>query len=273
MTNVANFQILIFGVLVATAFAFAISAITFPPSFLKFFLGLLAFVFAVLAFSMRYYYYIFMPFVHMKNRTVVLDETEAFTVAPAGNAITRREGEYVYATTFVRIPVYTSSTEMGDDEKYNFSSLFSKIISMSQTPIKISTQLNILNKDNYINRVREKLNDAESRYNNTVNNKDAKPEEVERVKGEVTMWHNLLDNISNVDSFIPISYISVTAMGGNEEEAVNISIQKANEIVAGVSSTYGVIADIITTPELLTLIEPDYIIPFSTINRQIKGMI
>ena len=95
---------------------------------------------------------------------------------------------------------------------------------------------------------------------------------MERAKGEVTMWHNLLDTISNANSLIAISYASVTAMGGNDEEAMNLAMQSANEIMAGINSTYGVVSDIISTPELLMLIEPDYMIPFSTINQQIKGM-
>ncbi|MGC8662318.1 MAG: hypothetical protein ACP5RT_00850 [Candidatus Micrarchaeia archaeon] len=209
----------------------------------------------------------------MKNKEIILDNTEAFVVAPAGNAITRRIGEYIYASSFIKVPVFLSSTEMDDDEKYDFSTLFSKVISLSKTPIKISTQLNILNKDNYISKVQDKLNDAESRYSTITNDKSARPEDIERIKGEVTMWHNLLDNISNVDSLVPVTYILVTAIGGNDTEAINTALQKANEIIAGVNSIYGIIADIITTPELFTLIEPDYIIPPSTINKQIKGMV
>ncbi|MGC8776347.1 MAG: hypothetical protein ACP5P2_00120 [Candidatus Micrarchaeia archaeon] len=267
-----NFQVMIFGVLIAIAFAFAIVAYTIPIQLIKFLLALFALFFAVLGFSMRYYYYIILPFLHAKNKTVVLSSSEAFFLAPNGNAIFIDEGGFTYATAFVRIPVYSSSTEMSEDEKYDFSNLFSKVVSMSKTPIKIATQMNILNKDEFINKVRDKLNEAENRYSSITNNKDSKPEEIERVKGEVTMWHNLLDSISQVDSFIPISYASVTAIGGNHEEAINIALQKANEIAAGISAIYGVVADIITTPELLMLIEPDYMIPYSTINKEMKGM-
>ena len=87
------------------------------------------------------------------------------------------------------------------------------------------------------------------------------------------MWHNLIDSISKIDSFSAISYVAVTAKGGSQEEAINMALQKANEVAAGINSTYGVIADIITTPEIFTLLEPEYIIPYSSISRQISGMV
>jgi len=272
VTNVPNFQILIFGIFITTAFAFAIVASTFPASLLKFVLGLLAIFFAVLAFSMRYYYYIVIPFIHARGKAILLDEREPFFIAPNGNAIMGKDGGFTYATMFIRIPIYSSSTEMSEEERYDFSKLFSKLVSLSKNPIKITTQLNILNKDDYINKLRDKLNDAETRYNNILSKNDAKPEEIERAKGEATMWHNLLDTISNANSLIAVSYASVTAMGGDDEEALNLAMQSANEIMAGINSIYGVVSDIISTPELLMLIEPEYMIPFSTINQQIKGM-
>jgi hypothetical protein len=159
---------------------------------------------------------------------------------------------------------------MEDEEKQDFSTLFSRVVSLSKSPIKISTQMSVLNKDDYINKVKDKLNDAENRYQVITTDKTAKPEAVERIKGEVTMWHNLLDNITKLQSLAAISYIGVTAMGGNDEEAINMALQKANELAAGIGAIYGVVADIISSPEIFLLIEPEYIIPFSTVNSQIN---
>jgi len=270
---VPNFQTMIFGVFEAIAFAMVVLAYSTPIYIIKFILAIFALLFSVLGFSMRYYYYIIVPFIHAKNKSIILNNSEAFFVAPNGNAIFNEENGIVSATVFVRIPVYSSSTEMSDEEKYDFSNLFSKIVSLSKTPIKISTQLRILNKDDFINKIKDKLNEAENRYNEILSKKDSKPEEVERAKGEVTMWHNLIDSISKIDSFSAISYVAVTAKGGSQEEAINMALQKANEVAAGINSTYGVIADIITTPEIFTLLEPEYIIPYSSISRQISGMV
>jgi len=266
----SNSQITSFVILLAIAFALEVVALGFPASALKFVLSLIAVIFAVLAFSMRYYSYIFMPLLHAKNKNIVLSEYEPFILAPSGNAITTHSESFVYATAYVRIPVYSSSTEMEDEEKQDFSTLFSRVVSLSKSPIKISTQMSVLNKDDYINKVKDKLNDAENRYQVITNDKAAKPEAVERIKGEVTMWHNLLDNITKLQSLAAISYIGVTAMGGNDEEAINMALQKANELAAGIGAIYGVVADIISSPEIFLLIEPEYIIPFSTVNSQIN---
>lgn len=266
----SNSQITSFVILLAIAFALEVVALGFPASALKFVLSLIAVIFAVLAFSMRYYSYIFIPLLHAKNKNIVLSEYEPFILAPSGNAITTHSESFVYATAYVRIPVYSSSTEMEDEEKQDFSTLFSRVVSLSKSPIKISTQMSVLNKDDYINKVKDKLNDAENRYQVITTDKTAKPEDVERIKGEVTMWHNLLDNITKLQSLAAISYIGVTAMGGNDEEAINMALQKANELAAGIGAIYGVVADIISSPEIFLLIEPEYIIPFSTVNSQIN---
>ena len=120
----SNSQLMSFVVMLSVAFALEVVALSFPASVLKFTLFLIGIIFAVLAFSMRYYTYILVPLLHAKNKSIVLSEYEPFILAPSGNVITTHSDSFVYATAYVRIPVYNSSTEMEDEERHNFSSLF-----------------------------------------------------------------------------------------------------------------------------------------------------
>lgn len=226
--------------------------------------------FDLLAFTTKFYTPFFVPFLQMKNRTVVLESEEPFVLAPSGNAlIIRKEGD-VYATAFIRIPTYRSATEMSEEEKIDFSRLFSRALTISRRPVKFGAQLYVINKDAYISHIVSKLNEAEEKYQNMSVTKNVSKEESERVRGEVTMWHNLFDSVNKVKSQALEAFAMTTAFGGNEEEAINLALQQADELAVGISSVFGVTATLIEGEELLKFIEPDYMIPVVTITEQMR---
>jgi hypothetical protein len=233
-------------------------------------LSLFALLFDLLAFSTKFYTSFFMPFLTMKDKSVVLEKEEPFFMASTGNAIVVRRENDIYASVFIKIPTYKSSTEMNADEKTEFARLFSRALTLTKNPVKFSTQLYVINKDSYISNIRNRLNEVEERYQNATVSKDISKEESERIKGEVTMWHNLLDNVSRVRSQSLETYAMTTSQGNNEEEAVNLALQEAGEVVTGISSTFGISASIIEGEEMLKFIEPNYMIPLVTISEQMR---
>ena len=241
-----------------------------PGYILRFVLVLFALISDVIAFSTRFYTYIFMPIFRMKGRRIVLKGEEAFVLAPGGNAIVVRDGADVYATAFVKIPIYRSSTEMSDEEKVEFARLFGRVMTLSKTPVKITTQVYIIDKDEYLNKIRSKLNDAEENYQKLSLDKSSPQNLLDRAKGEVTMWQNMLENIGKAKSRMQVSYAMVTALGGNEEEAINLATQRAEELAAGIGAIYGVTASLANAADILTFIEPDHAIPFSSISEEMK---
>lgn len=271
MIILANIQSFVYYILIIISFFLVILAMITPGYIIRFVLAIFALLFDVLAFSMRFYSYIFMPMVRMKNRTVVLNSDVPFVMSPSGNAIIVRKGADVYASAFVKIPVYKSATEMNDDEKSDFSKMFSRIVSMNKNITKISSQLYIINKDDYISNIRDKLNEAEDRYQKVLGSKDAKQNATERVKGEVTMWHNLYDSISKSQSRALAAYAMVTAVGGSDEEASNLALQRAEEAAVGIGTAMGINATVATGQEMLVFVEPEYAIPFSTVSEEIRG--
>ncbi len=237
----------------------------------KFALIVVALLLDILAFSTKFYTRFFIPFLQMKGRTVTLSGSEAFTLAPTGNAIVVRDGGDTYASAFVKIPSYRSATEMNPDEKIDFAKLFSRAMTISKTPVKFATQLYVINKDSYISNIRSKLNEAEERYSGTSLDKGASKEQTERIKGEVTMWHNLFDHVSKTRSLSLEAYAMVTSQGGSEEEAVNLALQRADEIATGISALFGISASVMEGEEMLKFVEPDYIIPVVTAAEQLRG--
>lgn len=266
-----SFQYLLFVSLLGVCIVLLLAVVTsgFSPE-IKLGLTALALIVDMVAFSTRFYSYIFFPFLRAKNGTIVLNKDEQFIISPLGNSLIVREGSKVYATAFVKIPIYRSATEMSDDEKIDFARLFGRIATISRNPFMLTSQVYAINKDDYINRIREKMNEAEEKYQNITSEKNLQQSTVERIKGEVTMWHNLLDSILRAQSQALVSYITVTAEAGNEEEATTLASQRADEISAGISSILGVTAAIATGPEILLLTQPEYLIPFSAASSQMQ---
>lgn len=240
------------------------------PEVVNFVLAILVLALDVLAFSTKLYMSFFMPFTKMKNHTAVLYEDDAFTMVPSGNAIISRRYGATYASAFVKIPSYRSATEMNQEEKVDFSRLFSRALTITNEPVKYATQLYVINKDEYISNIRNKLDEAEERYQNASVDKDITKRESERISGEVTMWHNLYDSVNKVRSQALEAFAMVSSEGGTEEEAVSLALQRADDVAAGVSSVFGVTATIVEGEELLRLIEPDHMIPLVTVSEQIR---
>lgn len=265
-------QRLVFAIVAGAAVICLIVLTLIPPTLspLALVVAIITLMLSVFAFSIKDYFFMLGPLLRMKHMSMVIDSNEPFYMATNGNAIMVRRDNDIFATAFIKIPIYSSATEMSDEEKYNFSLLFARLISISKSPIRISSQLHSINKDDYISRIGAKLNECEVRYNTIQGDANADPKSLERVKGEVTMWRNLLDNVSRSNSQQLEVYATVTALGNSEEEASNLVAIKADEIAAGISATLGISATVITGNEILVFIEPDYMIPPATIGEVMK---
>ena len=224
----------------------------------------------VLAFSVRFYSYIMMPIIRNKKGVVELSTDDSFVFAPSNNAIIVRDGGSIFASVFIKIPIYKSGTEMLDQDKETFSRAFGNLVTISKTPIRFTSQFYIINKDSYVTKIRDKLNESEEAYRNIETVKDARQEDIARAKGELTMWHNMHDNIIKTQSYSMISYVVVSAEGGTSEEAVNMALQYSDEAIAGIGAILGVTPSVVSGEEILLFMEPDYTIPISTITEQIK---
>lgn len=268
-----NTRFMLFGVLTAIAIVFTIAAQAIHIQILDFLLALVAIVISLAAFLTKDYLYLLDAIRNRKDRTLILSEREAFTLSPSENAIIRRAEGKVYGSSFIKIPVYRSSTEMTDEEKTELSKMFGRILTLSKNPIKLSAQLYMINKDEYINKLRDILNRSEEKYRNMESTKDpsiAKQAELERVRGEVTMWRNLLDNVDRSRSQSLVLYGMVSAIGGTEEEAANLAYAKAEDLSGGISATLGVASSVVTGKEILSFIEPDFMIPTETISERMR---
>jgi hypothetical protein len=257
------------GVFLAAAISISSAPLLLIP---KFVLLLLALFSDILAIMTRYYTPFLVPMLKQRSKMVVLSEENAYWLSTAQDSILRKVGEDFVATIYISIPLYRSATEMNDEEKADFAVQISRLVSLSKDPARFTTQLYTMDKDVYIMQLREKINELENdEVKASASGSD--PKEMERLRGELSMWRNILESITSMQSLELLTYAGVSATGTKEYEAVSIAQQKATELMSGISSILGVMPSIITGNDLLKFVEPEFLIPYSTVSENLtKGV-
>jgi hypothetical protein len=258
---------------VGVSFGLVIADISIPtkllPQTAKIILFLIAVIFDMIGMSSRFYSYLFAPAIKQHRRNLVISDQDAYWLATSGDAVLRKEGEMFTATVYIKIPLYRSATEMNEDEKLDFTRQMSRLLAVSDNPTRFTAQLHIMNKDSYIKVLRENISQDEDAEMKLVSS-SAPPNKIERIRGRLAMWRRMLENVAGTNSLELISYASVSANGDKEYEATAIAHQRAREIMSGIAAVFGITPSIITGDDILRFVEPEYLLPYSTVSEQMS---
>ncbi|MGC8478598.1 MAG: hypothetical protein ACP5NE_01570 [Candidatus Micrarchaeia archaeon] len=251
-------------------FIIASMSITASPlaDIAKFLFLLLGLFFDFMAIVSRYHTKFLIPIFTQRSKQIVLSNENAYWLSTSQDSILRKEGDDFIATVYISVPIYRSATEMNPDEKIEFARQVSRMVSLSRYPVRFTTQLSTMNKDLYIMQLRSKISELENSEVSATQSSNSQTK-VERIRGELSMWRNILDSINSSHSMELSTYVTVSASGTKEFEAVSLAEQKATELMAGISTIFGVAPSLVTGTELLKFIEPEFLIPYSTISERL----
>ncbi len=276
LPDTMNLKTLLFFVFIGISLMLAFAAISIPKSPLldvvKLILLMIAMLFDVLAFASRFYMYLMVPMLEQKTNNVVLSNADPYWFSTSMDSVITKQGDNFIATVYISVPLYKSATEMGDEDKINFSMQVSRLVGLSKDPTRYTTEMFVMNKDSYIQTLRDKISEVETRESEIMQKTD-KGIELERVRGELSMWRNILDKSTSTQSFELGTYVTVSATGTKEFEAVSMAQQRAREMISGIGAIFGVSPIIVTGQDILKYIEPEYLIPFSTVSEQLSRKI
>lgn len=239
---------------------------------LKLLMLVISMAFVVLAFASRYYTYLMMPFIQQRRQNIILSDQAPYWLASTNDAIVSKHGTDFIATTFINIPIYVSASEMSDEEKENFAYQMSRLVGISSEPVKYSTALRIMDKESYITKIKVAISSSEVEEANLMQ-QSASKEQIERVRGKLAMWKKVLDHISLTTSTELVTYASISASGTKEYEAITIAQQKARDLINGIGTTLGVVPSIAVGEDILKFVEPEHLIPTSTVSEEITRRI
>jgi hypothetical protein len=237
----------------------------------KFILFIIAMGLIVIGFSCRYYSYLISPIMKQRKKHIILSDQVPYWLASTDDCIVSKRGEDFIATAFINIPMYVSASEMTDEERERFSNQISRLVSVNKDPVRFSSVLRIMDKDEYLTKIKGLIGSAENDESTALQKND--PLEIERARGKLSMWKKILDHIGSKSSMELVTFASISATGSKEYEAITISQQKAKELMNGIGTILGVTPNIIIGSEILKLVEPEYLIPLSTISEEITKKI
>ncbi len=263
--------LILIGMLVLSVL-FLSMAVLLPTGILfvvpKLILLILAVIFDVLAFASRYYTYMMMPFANQRSKNIVISDQPPYWLSSTGESIIRKEGDDFLATVYINIPLYVSASEMSDEDKVRFTLQVSRLVGLSKDPVRFTSELYIMNKDSYIQKLKDTISGIENEEAKLAEQGKAGPE-LEHLRGGLSMWKKMLENVSIETSYELGTFASISARGSKESEAITFAQQKARELMSGIGTTLGVSPNIVIGNEILKYIEPEYLIPYSTITEQI----
>lgn len=250
--------------------AAAVTPASVMPHAIKIVILVLVMFCDAMAFSSRYYSYLILPLAKQRKRDVTLSTESPYWLSASADSVLKKIGDEFIATVYIMIPLYRSSTEMSQEEKLDFGRQVSKLVSLNRDPVRYTTELYVMNKDVYFQTLRDTINLAENEVIQLTQKPNADPKQLEKAKGKVAMWRNILEHTSKVFSLELVTYATVSASGSKEFEAVGVAQQRARDLMSGVSSTFGITPSLVTGQELFKFIEPEYMVPFTTVSEQIS---
>jgi hypothetical protein len=234
----------------------------------KLILLILAVACVVVAFASRYYTYMIMPLVKQRKRTIVLSDQSPYWLSTTGESIIRKEGDDFIATVYINIPLYVSASEMSDEEKLRFTTQVSRLVGLTKEPVRFTAELYLMNKDSYIQKLKDTISGMESEEARLAEQDNGGPE-LEHARGKLSMWKKMLDNVGSETSYELGTFAAVSSHGSKESEAITFAQQRARELMNGIATVLGVSPNIVFGNEILKYVEPEYLIPYSTITEQI----
>jgi len=242
---------------------FVIGFTLYLPSFIKFVLILFSGVLAYFAYFSFKFDYIALALLSQKSKRIKTGD-QRYWFSPTGDVLVTKIGNTFYASVFLRLHSYSSYTEKTDEEKVEFVRLWERAISSSEQPINFSSIVVYINREAYISAINERLLKAQNEYEEA-KRKEEKGAQIERLRGEVAMWKNILEHIKAMPSRNQLSIVIVTQKGENEEAAIANAKSVSSNLSLNLSAILGVEVTQLNQHEIEACIEAEKIMPPSEV--------
>ncbi|MEM2963143.1 MAG: hypothetical protein QXW70_01640 [Candidatus Anstonellales archaeon] len=223
--------------------------------------GIFAGLGAVGAIAFYKYGYVLFPFLTSGARIVQITDT-GYEIPPEQDAILKKVGSTYYASMFLGVRIYESTTDKTPEENIIYSEYFERAISSVRFVTKFC--LLIYLKD--LNEFREKMETKYAEAQLRLSRERDKPEpdilKIDRYEREVAMWENQIAKLTRgIKPMGCVAYVMTTATGVSKEAALAAVKSQANEIRATVSNALNVDVIVLTGEEMKTCFDWEYMIP------------
>lgn len=216
---------------------------------------------AVLAFVIWKWGYIFIPF-FTKRANIVEVHDGLWELTPAQDAIVKKVGDQYYASVFLHLKMYRSTTEKTQEENIVYVDSFERAISNIKYPVKIGEVLYAKEMGKYREDVETKRYEAQLKLQREREKTEPDVLALDRLEKEVAMWEAQLNRIISGERPMGlIAYAMTTGLGITKDAAVAIAKNQAAELKTLLANALNIEVAYLYGEDMRKCFELEYAVP------------
>ncbi len=216
---------------------------------------------AVFSFILWKWGYVFLPF-FTKRANIIEVHDGIWETTPAQDAIVKKVSDEYYASIFLHIKMYKSTTERSQEENMVFIDSFERAISNIKYPIKISTLLFAKDIAKYREDIETKKYEAQLKLQREKEKSEPDVLALDRLEKEVGMYEAELNRIVSGDRPMGlIAYAMTTGTGVTKDAAVAVAKNQAAEIKTLLANALNVDVSYLYGEDMKKCYDMEYMIP------------
>ncbi len=227
--------------------------------------ALVAFFGGICSIAIYKYGYLILPLITQKSRIVQILEG-GYEIPPKQDVILKNVGGTYYASAFLAVKIYESTTEKSPEENVVYSEYFERAVSSVRFPVKFSMMVYVMDMSHHRSKLETKHAEAQLRLAREREKPDPDVLKLDRYEKEVSMYEGQIHRL--VSGFKPmgaISYVMTTGVGLSKEAATAAAKSQANELRATISNALNVQVVALQGDEMLRCFDWEHIIPSSAV--------
>ena len=205
------------------------------------FLALLA---APLSFIIFKYGYWLIPYFTKGQRTITTQEA-VVEIPPTDDVVIKKEAGSFYATVYMGVKIYKTTTSMSDDEKFGFQDLWERAVSGIKSVAKYSVLVYIKDLSKYKESIEARKAKAQMELASEREKPDPNASAIDKIEREISMWDGILSRLELGEKPTAIStFVQITAKGATKDSA----IASVRTLANAVRSTMGTALNVEVVP-------------------------
>lgn len=195
------------------------------------------------------YGYWLLPF-FKGQRTIRTTEAD-IEIPPSNDVIVKREGGKYYASMFLGVKIYKTTTAMSPVEKMGFMNLWEKTVS----GIKSVTKYGVLVYITDLSKYKQSIENRKAKAQMALGEERTKPNpdknRIDVLEREIAMWDNIMERVTKGAKPInTLTFVQITAEGVTRDGAIAAVRTEANKARAAISTTLNVEVSLLTGEDM-----------------------
>jgi len=216
---------------------------------------------AVVSFILWKWGYLLLPYITQRSNIVEVHDG-GWELTPAQDAIVKHIGDQYYASVFLHIKMYRSTTEKTAEENVIYVDAFERAIAALKYPVKIGTILYAKEISKYREDIETKRYESQLRLSREREKGEPDVLTLDRLEKEVAMWEAQLNRIIAGERPMGlISYAMTTGVGVTKDAAVAVSKNQAAELRTLLANALNIEVIYLFGEDMKKCYEMEYLIP------------